>query len=219
MAATQATADSLDGECIRLLCEEIDAKFPTEDDVTQLAEAMALAAFGEPEDPSKVQKVECVSCQDRHPVVRTWQAPCNHHYCIACIEELHRASLEDETLFPPRCCQHDMPWDEVRAIIEDELEAAFEAKREELGTRNRTYCSDATCAIFIGYGHIVNGVATCPKCQKTTCITCKARSHSGDCLTDDELEKTLALAGDEGWRRCEECRSLVELNTGCNHIT
>ena len=67
MAPTQATADRLDDNTIQRLCDEIDAHFPTEEDITLLAEATAIAAFGELQDPSEAEMVECVSCQDRHP--------------------------------------------------------------------------------------------------------------------------------------------------------
>ena len=86
MATTQAAADRLDGNTIHHLCGDIDARFLTEEDVTRLAEAMAIAAFGEPQNPSKVEKVECVTCQDRHPLGRIWKAPCEHAYCIPCLE-------------------------------------------------------------------------------------------------------------------------------------
>lgn len=112
-----------------------------------------------------------------------------------------------------------MPWDSVRTIIQTELAVEFEAKREELGTRNRVYCSDAICAIFIRQAHISGDIATCPTCQEKTCVRFKSASHDGDCPADADLQMTLALAGDQGWRRCAVCRSLVELNTGCNHIT
>lgn len=219
MATTQATADRLDDNTIQRLCDEIDARFPTEEDVTLLAEALAIAAFGEPQDPSEADIVECVTCQDRYSLGRTWQAPCGHAYCIECLENLHRTSMTDETLYPPRCCQRDMPWDRVRATIQAELAVEFEAKREELGTRDRVYCADAACAIFLGRAHIAGDVGTCPDCQKQTCVRCKSASHAGDCPADADLQMTLALAGDQGWKRCALCCSLVELNTGCNHIT
>lgn len=189
----------------------------TEEDVASLAVAMSMAAFGEQQE---TYDIACASCEDRYPVKKVfWQAPCNHDYCIACVEELHRASMEDETLFPPRCCQREMPWSIVRLIIDGKLEAAFDTKREELGTQNRTYCSEPTCAVFIGGDHIVSNLATCPNCGKTTFSICKAASHKGDCPADDEIQRTLELAELQGWRRCEQCRRMVELNTGCYHIT
>ena len=127
--------------------------------------------------------------------------------------------MGDETLYPPRCCRLEMPWDSVRFVIQAELAAGFEAKREELGTRNRVYCYDPACASFIGRARIVSDVATCPTCQKETCVNCKSATHAGDRAADTGLQMTLALARQQGWKRCSECRAVVELNTGCNHIT
>jgi hypothetical protein len=80
-----------------------------ESEETQLAEAIATAAAAE--GPANI---ECVSCDDHFSAERVWQAPCSHHYCIPCLEHLHRASMTDETLYPPRCCRREMPWDDVR---------------------------------------------------------------------------------------------------------
>lgn len=216
MAAAAAARPSLDGETIERLCNQIDCRYPNEDDLTNLAVAMSMATFGEPQEAYNIQ---CVACEDRHPAKKVfWQAPCGHDYCIPCVEELHNASMHDETLFPPRCCQQEMPWSSVRLVIDDDLEAIFDERRAELSTSDRTYCCDSTCAVFVGADHIVGNLATCPTCYKTTCTLCKTAAHTGDCPPDENTRKTLELADDQGWRRCQHCHNLVELSFGCNHI-
>ena len=167
------------------------------------------------------EKIECVSCEDHVLPEEAWAAQCSHHYCVDCLEILHRACLTDLTLYPPKCCDLEMPWDDVKPRLNHDLAATFEGKREELNTDagNRTYCSDATCARFIGASHTQDDLATCPNCSKVTCTMCKAARHEGDCPADAALQQTLQLAEAHGWRRCTNCRSIVDLAQGCNHIT
>lgn len=186
-----------------------------EGEETRLAEASAAAVASAPPD------VVCVSCEDSYPSEEVWQAPCSHHYCIGCLEQLHRACMSDETLYPPRCCRNEMPWDDVRQKINGRLANSFQEKKEELDTHvgQRTYCSNASCAQFIGAAAIANEVALCPACNTSTCTMCKAASHDGDCPADSALHDTLRLAQERGWQRCRRCRSVVALTFGCHHIT
>jgi hypothetical protein len=53
------------------------------------------------------EEFECLVCGDPVLAEEAWTAPCSHHYCIACLENFHRASLADQTLYPPKCCHLD----------------------------------------------------------------------------------------------------------------
>jgi hypothetical protein len=247
MATTQAALDELDEETLELVITlqledaaalkagadtndpgSLDATVSTiyanelrqyrairhfENEETRLAEASAAA----------VATVECTSCEDSYPLAEVWQAPCSHHYCAGCLEQLHRASMTDETLYPPRCCRREMPWEDVSAKLNNRLATAFGAKKEELDMHagQRTYCCNAACARFIGVAHIARdtGTASCPACGELTCTMCKAAQHGGDCPEDVALQQTLRLAEDRGWQRCRQCRGIVDLTFGCHHIT
>ena len=169
----------------------------------------------------KQEEFECLVCGDHVLAGEAWTAPCNHHYCISCLEDFHRASLADQTLYPPKCCHLEMPWNDVKPRIDHQLEKTFEGKTEELNTDagRRTYCSNVACARFIAPSNIQGDLATCSACSKVTCTMCKAASHEGDCPADETLRQALQLASKQGWKRCTKCRSIVELTQGCNHIT
>jgi hypothetical protein len=49
-------------------------------------------------------------------------------------------------------------------------------------------------------------------------MVCKA-NHTGDCPEDVGLQQVLDAAQEYGWQRCYNCRRVVELDIGCNHIT
>ncbi|OAA64405.1 Zinc finger, C6HC-type [Niveomyces insectorum RCEF 264] len=176
------------------------------------------------------------------------RAPCKHDYCAACIFGLFDAATKDETLFPPRCCRQTIPLGDdddedgtgdgntdcgrlVRAALPPATIATFRAKALEFSTANRIYCHDPTCSTFIPPSTPavdVDAVDTantadavvCPRCNKATCTLCKTAAHADFPCPDNESDKQmLALAAEQGWRRCNACQHIVELNTGCNHIT
>jgi hypothetical protein len=91
---------------------------------------------------------------------------CGHAYCVECLRNLFKASMQDESLMPPRCCQKEIPIDLAKLTL-NETEY-FNAKRLEYSTTDRLYCSQPTCSTFIPPTSIVNSVGTCPKyvCNK-----------------------------------------------------
>ncbi|KAL8693233.1 MAG: hypothetical protein Q9218_001906 [Villophora microphyllina] len=167
---------------------------------------------------SESHQERCVSCQEMKEIV---EVPCRHLYCRDCVRHLFTDATIDETLFPPRCCRQQVPVSLVRHFLGSDLTSRVEQKAIELGTPNRTYCSDPSCAAFIAPHRIQDSTGTCPMlgCGVRTCVLCKRAAHSGDCPHVDPFGDTLKLAQELGWQRCERCKTLVELSLGCNHIT
>ncbi|RMD42692.1 hypothetical protein DV735_g2460, partial [Chaetothyriales sp. CBS 134920] len=162
----------------------------------------------------------CGACQEPKPFFDLIQAPCQHEYCLDCLRDLFNASLTDEGLFPPRCCRTPIPLKSVAIYMPKQLKDTFAEKEIEFSTLNRTYCSQATCSAFINPANISKDIATCQKCSTQTCSICKAAAHIGsDCPEDPNQQALLDLAREAGWQHCNECRSLVEISTGCNHMT
>lgn len=161
---------------------------------------------------------ECIACGEAKEWEEVARVPCDHEYCRPCLEELFRLSMKDETLFPPRCDHQEIPLDFVRFFLPSDLAKEYEAKYEELSTKNRTYCHDRSCQAFIRTSP-GEELATCPRCSKTTCVSCKSPSHSGDCPEDIALQQLVDAANTQQWQRCFRCNAFVELETGCYHMT
>ena len=199
---------------------------PAEDD----GEPLLVAEVGQDDDPMAehdnettgrgfraVAVATCTACGDRHH--RFLRTTCDHAYCVDCLAHLFRSSMTDEALFPPRCCGNEMPLDEARPLLGVELAREFAAKSVELSTADRTYCHDQRCSTFIPPATIQGEVGVCPTCARSTCSICKGISHQGDCPQDPGVQAVIDLAQGEGWRRCDGCRRMIELNYGCNHMT
>jgi len=103
-------------------------------------------------------------------------------------------------------------------------------KSREFSTLNRVYCASPRCSQFLGpcvkrmaWLALGQEVYKC-SCGTSTCSMCKKAHEAGvkhSCrdVTDKEMEDVLALGREEGWARCPGCRTMVELNMGCYHMT
>lgn len=162
---------------------------------------------------------ECTSCEDHFPAKYLVTTTCGHCYCGECLELVFNAAISDESLYPPSCCdQIAIPIEHAKRFLGRELEKTFEEKGVEFSTVDRTYCSDPACSTFIPPNSIHSSTAYCWKCEKATCVVCKASGHDGDCPTDLELAALLKYAEEMQWQRCYECLSVVQRRDGCNHM-
>jgi hypothetical protein len=164
----------------------------------------------------------CCACTDRFPRASMVSTSCKHRYCVNCIKALFMQSTKDEGLYPPRCCKQVIPPTLVTRHMDPDELAVFELATVEYATREKTYCSNHTCAKFIVPNTIEPGTnrASCPDCGTDTCAICKNEYHHGtDCPDDPSLQQTRELARELGWQTCFACDRVVELRTGCNHMT
>ncbi|PFH60225.1 hypothetical protein XA68_11290 [Ophiocordyceps unilateralis] len=161
----------------------------------------------------------CNVCDEQRVSSDMIQCPCKHEYCRGCLESYLKASMEDESLFPPRCCQQPIPLGPKDIQMSPELLVRFQAKKREFEARNKTYCHEPTCSAFVPVQYVNNDVACCERCAKTTCVVCKQKSHEGDCPQDPIMQQLLRIASKYRWQRCYACSTLIELDTGCNHMT
>ena len=170
-------------------------------------------------DALAITKATCISCFGERYTSDITVVPCNHTYCRECILALFEAAMKDETLYPPRCCREVIPPASVSNFLPFDFLQEFKAKAIEFDTPNRTYCAQATCSAFIPSECISADVASCPSCQLKTCIFCKGTEHLGECSKDPNFQSLLGLALQNEWMTCYSCSRMIELSTGCHHIT
>ncbi|PVH96146.1 hypothetical protein DM02DRAFT_688579 [Periconia macrospinosa] len=168
------------------------------------------------------RKYTCVCCLDEHYSHRTILLPCNDRYCIDCLRNLFVRASTDESLFPVRCHRETIPLELVVNHLSQEELSNFERASIEYTTMDRVYCSNINCGKFILPDKIESGTrkAICDTCYQTTCGLCKSGYHEGsDCPDDPELRATRHMAQGLGWQTCYSCKSIIDLRSGCNHIT
>ncbi|KMU86809.1 RING finger protein [Coccidioides immitis H538.4] len=132
------------------------------------AESSTWAARRTRQGPPSMRR--CVACREETEFVRVARVPCGHEYCRSCLEDLFKASMKDESLFPPRCCRQPIVINIARIFLTNDLVQRYEKKKIEFETPNRTYCYSPRCNAFIDASHIEGEVATCPECGSTTSV-------------------------------------------------
>lgn len=162
---------------------------------------------------------QCCVCFDYYRRSKITRLKCSHLYCTGCLKGLFVRATSDLSLFPPKCCRQDIPLCFIKSELSSGERRKFKRAEVEFTTECKTYCSNSNCREFIPPSSIISDRATCRACRSVTCTMCQNPAHGGDCPDDQALQATLSLAGSRGWKRCYRCRSMVELSTGCNHIT
>lgn len=164
--------------------------------------------------------VNCASCTESYAASDVARCPCSHEYCRECIVPLFTTALNDDSLFPPRCCGQPIPIGIGHfGFLSMEIVGEFRAKELELETPNRTYCHEPTCSRFIPPQFVQDEVGTCVRCRVRTCTLCKGPTHENECPEDEAAQELLRLAEAKRWQRCYACHGVVELDHGCNHMS
>jgi len=101
----------------------------------RITRAMARRIAAQP-----VPQKECAVCLENQPVSRIYTTPCHHPYCHTCVFAMFTDALRDDTLFPPKRCQMELPIESVRAILGVELVLRSSRKLVEVRTIDKTYC-------------------------------------------------------------------------------
>ena len=182
------------------------------EDVEHSQAAENAASTDVPEDMKRF--TACTSQCLRRELVET---PCGDTYCPECLEKIFSAAMKDETMYPPSCCRITISLRTAKKHTSKGLVRQFKMKQLELRTRNKTYCYRPTCSTFIAPHSIHNGQAICQLCHAVTCSKCRSAWHFGPCSEGDD--STFAeLVRSTNWKRCPECRRMIEKMNGCNHM-
>jgi hypothetical protein len=176
---------------------------------------------------------DCVVCMETFPLLEITQLRCKHFYCKTCLVAVFQKATKDESLMPAKCCNFEISGStvykvgKVKLLRRSEYES-YMRKKLEYATVDRVYCCNINCGSFIPPKYIKDGVATCRNfhrkhgCGVKTCARCKQAAHFNDldCANKDEATMALEnLANEKGWRQCLRCKMMIELRTGCYHMT
>jgi hypothetical protein len=225
------TAEEIDGELMSKLAalwmspmEEFEGReqmLPLKHDVDATDEPITHgeSSLWASTRPASSKTHYCTACQENKKFTEVVRAPCRHEYCRECLQDLFISSMTDESLFPPRCCKMPIALSVVRIFLTSDIVHKYQQKKIEFDTSDKTYCCSPHCSAFIRPDGIGGDCATCTECGILTCTICKSAVHEGDCPADIGLQQLLETATENGWQRCYNCHRLVELETGCNHMT
>lgn len=165
----------------------------------------------------------CQACCDEYEVQNLVAMPCNHYWCHDCLSRtcLYVRNENDLPLSCGETC--NIPYNVALNNLPPEEGRLFEKRLEELNTptRERYYCANKDCGEFIpSNSQGTDNLAVCHECAHSTCKSCRALQHDGDCEgPSEEDNQAFALIKKEGYQTCSECDRVVERTQGCSHMT
>ncbi|KAI9700015.1 MAG: hypothetical protein M1836_002549 [Candelina mexicana] len=168
---------------------------------------------------------QCPFCFDNLEKTEHIEAGCGHVLCRGCTNTFFEHAINNESQFPPKCCDFTIPLETAAIFLDNALIERYHSKELEYSTTDRVYCAEPNCLAFIGPNLIgrkdlinQDTLALCNKCETVTCVACRTLRHEGECEIDAQTEEVLQLGETEGWQRCFRCRHLIGLSYGCNHM-
>lgn len=177
--------------------------------------------------PSSTKLVECLTCgSDDIPQPKSAELSCGHRMCHDCLKRVFEMSVKDPVHMPPKCCTDEhIPLKHVDKLFDLKFKVLWNRKYQEYHSKNRVYCPTPKCGEWIKPKHFHKNsegrnYALCPRCKTNVCTLCNNKMHkSSDCPKDPEIAKLVEQAKEKGWQRCYDCNAMVELQSGCNHMT
>jgi hypothetical protein len=167
----------------------------------------------------------CTCCALLAPA---YEAPCEHAYCVACLRQLLLKAILEPSLLPVRCCGIEFDENVSRMVLARADFDRFQTAWAEINASSKMYCPVPTCSQFINLDLVDATVFPCPNCRVGLCKECRAGEHAGMSCTEfqesgdrsaSEEQRLIELGEQLGWKRCARCGTMVELHTGCNHMT
>lgn len=201
-----------------------DIYVPREEPVFQVK--VVAREFPYEEIPAPIVKpmglARCIICEDQFTEEFTIRAPCHHDYCRDCLINFVTTSTRDESVFPPKCCDQQIPSTLITPFLPVDVRTLFVDKDREyaIPISDRIYCPTSDCSAFLGSSEHIRYEVTCNKCNARVCALCKQTAHPGDTCSENTVTQEIrALARIEGWQTCPECSAIIELYQGCFHMT
>ncbi|CAN0130475.1 unnamed protein product [Discosporangium mesarthrocarpum] len=153
---------------------------------------------------------------------------CGHGQCEDCLRQMFVLSLTDTSLLPPKCCRLPIDLNYAAKLLDSEQHRRFLFLMREITTLNKFYCPQPSCSSFLDMDQLEVGTEgsqmyPCPLCGTRLCLSCRTLEHAE--MTCEEVQRrmgpdeVLEIAEKNGWRQCTRCHHMIELHSGCNHIT
>jgi len=166
---------------------------------------------------------QCNVCYEEN--LKGYIFACGHLQCVQCTRKLFQTALGDNKIIPLRCCDVPIDMNIAKDLLESDDAKLLFRRAEEKRAKNKMYCP--SCSSFINLDLIdpSAGLELRCECGAMVCISCKTDSHPGLTCQENRAIKSgsdelvLKMSREKGWKQCPKCSVLIELRSGCNHVT
>lgn len=203
---------------------------------------VAIGIISYPVDGEKSVDNCSICCEDK-PSPMMIAMKCSHKFCSQCMRTYVDGKVQTSQV-PIRCpqlkCKYHVSPTECKFFLPL---ASYESLERVLGEANihsgKIYCPFPNCSVLLDPQECLSARASsssqsenscieCPACQRFICLECGVPWHSS--LTCEEYQDLPAeerdaaditlhrLAANKRWRRCQQCRRMIELTQGCHHM-
>lgn len=209
----------------------------------QLAQ-VAIGVISSPCQGDKSLENCSICCEDKLSLMMITMK-CSHKFCSNCMRTYVDGKVQSSQV-PIRCpelrCKYYISTTECRSFLPL---TSYESLEKVLAEANvlhsdRIYCPFPNCSALLdpreclsarasSSSQLENSCVECPVCRRFICVECGVPWHSSmNCEEYQNLpleERDAAditlhrLAQTKRWKRCQQCRSMIELTQGCYHMT
>lgn len=187
----------------------------------------------------------CSICCDEKPVPFMVTLKCSHKFCSHCLRSYADGKVQSCQV-PMRCpqpgCKYCISATECKFFLPftsfESLEKAL--SEASIAKSDRIYCPYPNCSVLLDPSECLsarassssqsdNSCVECPVCRRFICVECEVPWHSSMSCEEyqilpveerDASDITLhRLAQNKRWKRCQQCRRMIELAQGCYHMT
>ncbi|KAG2688100.1 hypothetical protein I3843_09G078600 [Carya illinoinensis] len=185
-----------------------------------------------------------ICCEDKLSLMMMTMK-CSHKFCSNCMRTYVDGKVQSSQV-PIRCpqlrCKYYISATECKSFLPLSSYVSLERALAEANVlhSDRIYCPFSNCSVLLDPRECLSARASsssqsdnnsveCPVCQRFICVECGVPWHSSMSCEEyqnlpleerDSADITLyRLAQSKRWRRCQQCRRMIELAQGCYHMT
>lgn len=204
---------------------------------------VAIGIVSPPNEASKEKEKCSICCEDRAAQMMITMR-CAHKFCSHCMKTYVDGKVQSSEV-PIRCpqlgCKYHITSTECKSFLPvasyERLEIAFTAAN--VLNSEKIYCPFPDCSVLFdpleclstrasSSSNLENGCVECPDCHRFICVECVVPWHTSmSCEEYQDLPLSEREAGDitlhslaqnKRWKRCQQCRRMIELAHGCYHM-
>eukprot|EP00347_Sterkiella_histriomuscorum_P020246 403338533 len=171
--------------------------------------------------------VYCLVCYNSSTVFEMFKIQnCEHKFCRMCINNHLIANVRIRKVIDINClqytCQAKFTNQEIESYLSGDMKHKYQQYFNDymvLMKGNVKYCPNPTCNFLNEIGLLIGQKITCSGCSQDFCKKCNFSWHEDKTCEQVKEQEFGQWVDDKQANKCPKCKSRVEKNSGCQHMT